>query len=367
MPKFKANDRVFVKIHKVLGEVDTRKHWGNDWKTIMVVGTILSVERTGKSQYKYDVAFVDETEDLRGKKVKIPDAKGVHVSSLQKLTAKQLREAGPPAPATRLPQVEARSRLAGPTVNDPMVAHGLKWVQTEAVAVDFATMQFAKKPRYTGETLFVNPHPNIPVHFPQSQDKVAYFLAMFPHELDGTDDGSFLLASLALTNQQFTLKMGDKNQKHYQPLGVSEFFKWLGIVYAMTKWKFGRRRELWKTVGWRLRDAPAFGMRYGMSRNRFEAILANLTWFGGDEEGDKWAPVRGLFASFNQTRAQNVSPGPFIIVDESMSAWRGKDGNFCSDGLPHVTKIKRKPKGVGTEIKDAADVSTGVRVCDHPG
>ena len=95
--------------------------------------------------------------------------------------------------------------------------------------------------------------------------------------------------------------------------------------------------------------------------------MGNLTWYGADERGDKWSPVRGLFAAFNRTRAQNVSPGTFIIVDESMSAWRGKDGNFCSDGLPHVTKIKRKPKGVGTEIKDAADVSTGVRVCDHPG
>ena len=34
-------------------------------------------------------------------------------------------------------------------------------------------------------------------------------------------------------------------------------------------------------------------------------------------------------------------------MDESISAWRGKDGNYCSDGMPHVTKIKRKPKGVG--------------------
>ena len=41
-------------------------------------------------------------------------------------------------------------------------------------------------------------------------------------------------------------------------------------------------------------------------------------------------------------------------MDESISAWRGKDGNYCSDGMPHVTKIKRKPKGVGAELKDAA-------------
>ena len=43
-----------------------------------------------------------------------------------------------------------------------------------------------------------------------------------------------------------------------------------------------------------------------------------------------------------------------------MSAWRGKDGNFCSDGMPHVTKIARKPKGVGAELKDAADSETNI-------
>ena len=47
-------------------------------------------------------------------------------------------------------------------------------------------------------------------------------------------------------------------------------------------------------------------------------------------------------------------------MDESISAWRGKDGNYCSDGMPHVTKIKRKPKGVGAELKDAACSQTQV-------
>ena len=40
-----------------------------------------------------------------------------------------------------------------------------------------------------------------------------------------------------------------------------------------------------------------------------------------------------------------------------ISAWRGKDG---SDGMPHVTKIARKPKGVGAELKDAVCAMTQV-------
>ena len=45
-----------------------------------------------------------------------------------------------------------------------------------------------------------------------------------------------------------------------------------------------------------------------------------------------------------------------------MSAWRGKDGNVCSDGLPYVSKIEGKPKGIGTELKDAADSEKNGRV-----
>ena len=39
-----------------------------------------------------------------------------------------------------------------------------------------------------------------------------------------------------------------------------------------------------------------------------------------------------------------------------ISAWRGKDGNYCSDGMPHA----RKPKGVGAELKDAVCATTQV-------
>jgi hypothetical protein len=43
-----------------------------------------------------------------------------------------------------------------------------------------------------------------------------------------------------------------------------------------------------------------------------------------------------------------------------MSAWRGADGKFVAEGLPHVTKIARKPEGVGTELKSIACGQTGI-------
>jgi hypothetical protein len=48
-------------------------------------------------------------------------------------------------------------------------------------------------------------------------------------------------------------------------------------------------------------------------------------------------------------------PGPVIVVDESMGRWRGlsgKVGDVRFGGTPHVTKIKRKPRGVGVEFKN---------------
>lgn len=43
-----------------------------------------------------------------------------------------------------------------------------------------------------------------------------------------------------------------------------------------------------------------------------------------------------------------------------MSQWEGLESEYQLHGIPHLTKIPRKPKSVGTEFKSAADVETGV-------
>ena len=54
-----------------------------------------------------------------------------------------------------------------------------------------------------------------------------------------------------------------------------------------------------------------------------------------------------------------VIPGPFLCIDECMSMWKGLcwiiAGIF---GLPHKTKIARKPEGVGCEFRALAYVQT---------
>lgn len=43
-----------------------------------------------------------------------------------------------------------------------------------------------------------------------------------------------------------------------------------------------------------------------------------------------------------------------------MCSWLGKDGDNAVEGMPHVMKIARKPKGKGCEMKAGADATTGI-------
>ncbi len=67
-----------------------------------------------------------------------------------------------------------------------------------------------------------------------------------------------------------------------------------------------------------------------------------------------------MIDAFNKHREKTVIPGEYLCVDESFSSWQGKDGKYCMEGLPHVSKEPRKPRGVGTELKGVADGESGV-------
>jgi hypothetical protein len=53
-----------------------------------------------------------------------------------------------------------------------------------------------------------------------------------------------------------------------------------------------------------------------------------------------------------------VVPGPCTTVDELMSQWKGLEAEYKLNGVPHLTKIKSKPKGVGVMFKASADSAT---------
>jgi hypothetical protein len=114
---------------------------------------------------------------------------------------------------------------------------------------------------------------------------------------------------------------------------------------------------------------PAFGSRFGMSRNRFMQLEQYEQFCPEplDAANDPWWHVRELVTWFNARRAAIMKCGPFICEDESGAWWLGRDAEKLPDWLafdacPHVTYMKKKPKQHFVEFKNLCDVLTGVMV-----
>ena len=75
---------------------------------------------------------------------------------------------------------------------------------------------------------------------------------------------------------------------------------------------------------------------------------------------DPYKPIRKFIDGYNERRAAVLIPGRFIVIDEAMCAYKGAERLFKGHpGTIHITKIPRKPKGVGIELKASADGETG--------
>lgn len=74
----------------------------------------------------------------------------------------------------------------------------------------------------------------------------------------------------------------------------------------------------------------------------------------------KWWSVRSFVEAFNERMANVFMPGPTVTVDELMAFWLGHDEAKANRGMPHVTKMKSKPRGVGLMLKAMADGSLNI-------
>ncbi|OWY95099.1 hypothetical protein PHMEG_00034987, partial [Phytophthora megakarya] len=153
------------------------------------------------------------------------------------------------------------------------------------------------------------------------------------------------------------------SSRRHRTIKAGDWFKWIGLRLAMAlEPRPGPVRVYWETEA---RDGfigtpPCFGQRFGMSRHCFEQIMNCMSFSDGYLSDDPWKPIRLGVDRFNARRKDFVSPGNLLCVDECISAWKGREGKYCHDGLPHKTKIARKPEGKGTELKSIADGESGV-------
>ena len=85
-----------------------------------------------------------------------------------------------------------------------------------------------------------------------------------------------------------------------------------------------------------------------------------LSFANHRHDDDRWYPAQALVHMCASKWREMITPGYKITVDESMFAWYGRNGAL--GGMSAVIKIKRKPKGVGCEVKTIADALSGVMI-----
>jgi hypothetical protein len=110
-----------------------------------------------------------------------------------------------------------------------------------------------------------------------------------------------------------------------------------------------------------------FKQRFITSKSRFTKIfqafqLENKENIKRNVTADPWAELRPFYNAVNVALENSITPGATIVVDESMSSWHGLSASFDAEGCPHVTKIQRKPEGIGVEYKALADGYSGVLI-----
>lgn len=121
---------------------------------------------------------------------------------------------------------------------------------------------------------------------------------------------------------------------------------------------------------------PAMG-RFGMTLDRWMKLRSAMR-FGPDDtpdfESNLWCFVEKMVTDFNEHMAAVFTPGWLLSMDESMSAWRGKQGEKNISKIPNMSWVPRKPEPMGAELKTTACALSGmlifVEICkgkkEHP-
>jgi hypothetical protein len=160
--------------------------------------------------------------------------------------------------------------------------------------------------------------------------------------------------------------------QHIPCTSLGEIIRKHGLRLAMTLIDVDKPTSWFWSVegaGGGVTTPPAFGSRFGMSRNRFMQLEQHEQFCPQpqDPASDPWWHVRELVNWFNARRKAIMKCGPFICEDESGSWWLGRDAEKLPDWLgfqacPHVTYMKKKPKQHFVEFKNLCDVLTGVMI-----
>lgn len=242
-----------------------------------------------------------------------------------------------------------------------MRPHGQIWQDKGELLVDSAANEAYNQPAR--------------INFPQNLtlndgdvDIESYFTLLFPM--------SFLSQSIVpLTN-------GVLQSRHQVPTTTGEILKFFGLSLAMALDSCKGGIDIYWSQPIEHENTVIlprnFGQRFGMARDRFKLLRTCLTFSlpphqhaavpvadptaqqQPTPDADPWWPIRPFIEAFNESRKVVITPGAFLTVDEIMSMWYGKEQTSTVEGIPHKTKITRKPRGVGAELKAICDGDTNI-------
>ncbi|KAF4146597.1 Transposase IS4, partial [Phytophthora infestans] len=176
-------------------------------------------------------------------------------------------------------------------------------------------------------------------------------------------DNFYLMYPMATLRDTLLRTNFNMQGKRYRCIKQGDWFTWIEIRLAMAYEPrrgplpiYGEIDIKEGSVG-----TPAnYGQRFGMSRHCFEQTLGCMSFDNADIADDPWSPIRPIVDGFNSRRLHVVSSGSLLCIDESMRAWKVREGKYCHDGVPHKTKTIRKPEGLRVELKALADGDTGI-------
>ncbi len=119
---------------------------------------------------------------------------------------------------------------------------------------------------------------------------------------------------------------------------------------------------LWSTVSNGFKLPPDYGQF--ILQHYFRAFVCGFPHVRSPEhlwylEAMPWESFLPVVQAFNQQH-RDLLMTVYLLLDESMSAWRPKMSK--TDGLPNITFEPRKPKPLGTMFENGVEATMGIMV-----
>lgn len=132
-------------------------------------------------------------------------------------------------------------------------------------------------------------------------------------------------------------------------VSFNEYLMWISLLTIMTVIKHDDRKAYWHQGSSHFLLNINFSTY--MSYKRFNDITTMHIFEIHSVEMQQRDPlyqIRRTIEAFNNHMEKCVTPGKYLVIDESMNQWLGT-------GMPNLKKVPRKPHPIGQEFKTLAD------------